>query len=177
MLMNLSRLTLVALAVAVITASGQTLVAQPIPPTGPNSGGCPKDDPVCLGATSGPQYRSDVGNQRAPASDTAAANNLVGETGYIWIGNLAAGDAITSSNLGTTDGKTDNLAKLTAMQEYQVSANLDLRENLPNNDTLYFRGQRLVGLLRSGRKVVLLATPVPIQRAAVTQLWAKVRVE
>ena len=143
--------------------------AQPAPPESQNS--CPANDTVCLGATSGSQYRSNVGSP-----DSTSSESLVGKEGYIWIGNLKTNNEITLATVADGERRVKNLSELNVGHEYSLLNNLDLRENQPNNDNLYFRGQRLIALLHRGRKIVLMAPPVPIQRSAASQLWARVRV-
>ena len=98
--------------------------------------------------------------------------------GYIWLGNLQPGGQVEPATVRLADGaavpKYDQLKADTAL----VSANnLYIRGAMPRNDSNYFRGQPVVGLVETGMAVKLLDKPEPVSRnSSLVQLWGHIEV-
>jgi hypothetical protein len=102
-----------------------------------------------------------------------------GSTGYVWIGNYTAEPSSWSLTLLANlalEPVVQDPRTMTTDGRYFVRASLSLREGLPQDDSIYFRGQTLTGVVPRGSEIELLGTPVAFQRGAAVHYWSEIRV-
>lgn len=127
---------------------------------------CPAGDIACQGAVGGLVL--------PPGADTRP-------TGFIWLGDKQADGTVVSSSIGTPGTPTVLTPEQAADQlvsgfVLQIRNPVYIRQGLPPNTLEYFHAQPPVVLLRPGEHVVLLESPVSINRpSGQIQLWARVR--
>ena len=130
---------------------------------------------VLTDGTPGP-YRTDEDiSLLSVVEDTSAS----GERGYIWIGNYDRRSGRWEKVLLARSGEEVvgmDPARLSESEEFVVLGNLNLRRDLPRNDSAYFQSVVSLGVLPQGSTVALLGTPSGINRKGIMQFWAYVRV-
>lgn len=96
-------------------------------------------------------------------------------TGYIWIGNF--NDGWNKPRLSSKDSgqpisvNPDNILPGT---EYKVLGNMVLRDGLPPNNDMYYRGLKSLGIIPRGGVIRVIDTPAKIQRDDLQQIWVKI---
>jgi hypothetical protein len=128
---------------------------------------CRPTDLVCKGSLGGL-------NSIGSSNDKTAAKSV---SGFIWLGNLQKDRSITSPTVNILPNDQPlTLDKLKSNTSLTVSNPVYIREFQPENDTKYFNGQKIVGVLEVDDKVVLLEEPVVIVRqSGLSQIWARIR--
>ncbi|MBU0514683.1 MAG: hypothetical protein KJ621_07915 [Proteobacteria bacterium] len=96
-------------------------------------------------------------------------------TGFIWIGDYKNGwSKVMLGAVETGQPITVPPKQLLPGTEYRVRGNMIVRDGLPSNDAVYFRGRKSLGVIARGTKIRLVKTPMPINRRFAVQYWAEV---
>lgn len=99
-------------------------------------------------------------------------------TGYIWIGDFneatSSWQRVKLVSPATNEPLKAAPAAVAPGSVFAVSANMVLRDGLPQNDGAYFQGRKSLGVLPTGTRVKVLSTPVPINREFAVQYWLRV---
>ncbi len=112
------------------------------------------------------------------SKNLAELNHTNVKIGWIWIGDYKDDwSKVAFKSPGETNDYTDPPATLTAGMTIQVTGNMYLREQKPEDDDDYYRSVKSLGIVPKGSLVEVLATPKVVPRDHADQYWMKVKYE
>jgi len=113
--------------------------------------------------------------------DTSSASPASSQKGFIWIGDYdKATKKWTRVKLLPAESNSPlalGPESISPGSVFAVSANMVLRDGLPNNDVEYFKARRSTGVLPTGTRVVAQTKAVGIDREFAVQYWLEVAVQ
>lgn len=95
--------------------------------------------------------------------------------GYVWVGDFDG--SWTRTSIGLPDSRQAVEISPDRMQpgtQFVLLENMVVRNGLPTNDAVYFRGRQPAGVLPRGSLIRIIQAPVGIDREFAVQYWAEI---
>ncbi|MGH1578431.1 hypothetical protein [Planktotalea sp.] len=105
-------------------------------------------------------------------------NQLIQTKGYMWLGTYDPSvEGWIDASVRTLDGNLLKPPTELSNELLEVSTTVNVRDEFPPDNKIYFRAVRALGVAETGTRVTLLAAPRVYSRGDVQQIWARVDIE